>query len=64
MPKEYIESCHDKEKLSSLYTPYTTRRNQENQLEERKTEQTYRAKKDAKTLQLLKEKDGVCSLNF
>lgn len=45
MPKENTESCHDKEKLSSHYTPYTTSWNWESQLEERKTEQMHRVRK-------------------
>lgn len=63
MPKEYIESYHDKEAEQPLHSMYYKLKPRKPAGRKENWTDT-ESKNDAKTLQPLKEKDGVCSLNF
>ena len=64
MPKEYTVSCHAEEAKQPLHSIYHKLKQRKPAGRKKNRTDVQSKKKVVKTLQPLKEKDGVCSLDF
>ena len=64
MPKEYTESCHDEEAEQPLHSIYHKLKQRKPAGRKKNWTDAQSKKKVVKTLEPLKEKDEVCSLDF